>query len=90
MLSHHHSCQVASPTKNFLNDVVVDPQRRLAYIADPGGVALLVYDDRQKSAWRFTHPSFEATNRGFEVGAWTSNLIVVRLDVRMNAHGWRG
>ena len=58
---------VVSQTSNFLNDIVVDPRRRVAYISNVGESSLVVFNSATSRAWKLTHSSMRATLSTFKV-----------------------
>lgn len=65
---------VASAKSSFLNDLVVDTTRKVAYISDAGDGAIIVVDMNAKHSWKFsgpstlTDPSFEFVIAGKHLG----------------------
>ena len=52
--------EVASYTKSFLNDIVIDTKGNVAYISDAGTGAIVVYDRTLRKSRRFTDPTMDA------------------------------
>lgn len=48
---------MASRWANFLNDIVVDPIRRVAFITNPNQTSLVVFDEEAGDSWAFSHES---------------------------------
>ena len=41
---HYFPESVASQSQNFLNDIVLDPEKKIAYISNPGENSIVVYN----------------------------------------------
>ena len=65
---------VASHTESFLNDIVVDTLRDVAFISDAGTGAIVVYDRHSRRSWRFADET-------------TQNEPSVNFDIRGVAYG---
>jgi sugar lactone lactonase YvrE len=66
-LSFNFPSSVVSPGKNFLNDIVIDPELQRAYISNPGESSVVVFDKISRVSWKVMHPSMSFEPNATEI-----------------------